>query len=278
MSDLHEYWNRLRNRIGMKTHLDRPIFLVGCGKSGTTLLALLIASHPHVGPKPPILDGKTNLQSAIRQLLTSEGFAQIAPLTEQKEIWDNYFPMTADLRVGKELILTKNPLSKAETISLIRKLTYSFHAERYFNKAPFNSFRIHVLRQIWPDAKIIALHRDGRDVIASWYRQSYHLEKYKCREIALKTFAKKWNEAIDHLEAYRDELGISIWRYENLVDDPNQMLKKILSYAELPWRPELYDGLKLDTRCGRWQAIIPEEFHSRVNDWTNKNRERLGYV
>jgi hypothetical protein len=59
-----------------------------------------------------------------------------------------------------------------------------------------SGFRIHVLRDLCPQAKIAAIHRDGRDVVSSWGRKQNRWEQFGGYEPAIKMMARRWNEAI----------------------------------------------------------------------------------
>ena len=73
--------------------LDRPIFLVGCCKSGTTLLSSLLLQHKDLGPKHRLVRGEGSSQDKVQQLLEDHHFNTLAHEVEQKEIWDRFFPM-----------------------------------------------------------------------------------------------------------------------------------------------------------------------------------------
>jgi len=256
--------------------LDRPIFLVGCAKSGTTLLSVILSMHPAVGPKPPKYNDLSHA-ALLNSLLVESSFDNIAHLIEKKDIWDKYFPNPAQLRIGKELTLFKNPLSEAETGEFIRLLVADFNQSRFLSKQPFNTFRVHVLREIFPDCKIVAIHRDGRDVVASWGRKHKRWTDFGGYPRAIKLMAGKWNESINHLESFREQLGIFPIRYEDLVNDPTSVLRKILTYCELQ-DEEVYSGIALNNRAGNWKHLIPPEFHDLLHAETGNNLAKLGYI
>lgn len=258
--------------------LDRPIFLVGCAKSGTTFLSLLLSMNPQIGPLAPDKD-KYVAQDYIDAMLNENVFGEVAHQIEKKEIWDNYFPIQVPLRIGAELTLLNNPLTDIQTQDLVRALTKDFKAQRFLGKQPFNTFRLHVLREIFPACKLIAIHRDGRDVIASWGRTKTNgWQAYGGYESAIKIYARKWNESVDHIDYYKNTLDVLTIRYEDLVFDMKNELKRIFKHCELEYDPEIYDDLQSTPRIGRWVELVPAQHHQLVNDLTARNRERLGYL
>ena len=258
--------------------LDRPVFVVGCSKSGTTILGILLSYHPKVGPKNTHGNAYSSLQHFLNAMLVDKVFNDVAHEMEEKQLWDQYFPINdCALRTGKELILYDNPLAARTQREFIDRLRRRLNEPRYCSKQPFNTFRVHVLREMFPDAKIVAIHRDGRDVAASWGRKQNRWEKLGGYENAIGIFARKWNEAVDHLEEHRETLNIYTLRYEDLLPAPWQQLSRVFEFCELDC-PAIYDGLQLRREIGLWRERIPQEYHDRLNRLTKKNRDRLGYT
>jgi len=259
--------------------LDRPIFLIGCGKSGTTFLSLLLYMNPEVGSGFFYEDDKISHQKKIDSILNQNIFNQVAHEFEQKEIWDSYFPIDTKLRIGNELALFENFLSEVETLGLIKELTKYFNKNRFLGKQPFNTFRVHVLREIFPDCKLVTIHRDGRDVVASWgEKQGHSWDMFGGYKPAIEMFARKWNECIDHLEYYKDSLDILVVRYEDMMVDMEKEMRRICEHCEIKYDKELYSSLQSRATTGKWKEVIPFQYHKLVNDLTYRNRERLGYI
>lgn len=118
----------------MKT-IERPIFVLGVPHSGNSWLAKSIARHPH-----------------------------IAHSSETNFIW-----MWGNAR-KRDDVLTENDLTPKirDHIQkrLIEHLTQS-DGERLCDKTPRNCLRIPFLYELFPDAKIVFVIRDGRSVVSS---------------------------------------------------------------------------------------------------------------
>ncbi len=271
INSLIEYFN------GSKNRLTKPIFLVGCSKSGTTMLGLIIGFHAEVGPPIPHRDRFNSLQIYLKAILDAKVFGPIANEIERKKVWDKYFPANhVPLRTGKELILLENPLTKRKTRKLIQDLSKDLKVPRFFSKGPFNTFRIHVLREIFPDAKIINIYRDGRDVISSWGRMR-GWEEFGGYEQSISIFARKWNESVAHIEAYKKEMSVLTIKYEDIVSNPEDYLPKVFDFCELNHKALDFKQLELRNATGIWKTRIPEQYHNLVMELTTKNRQKLGY-
>jgi len=259
--------------------LDRPIFVVGCSKSGTTLLASLLLAHPDAGPKPEPLLGGGGLQAALDRLLVDAQFDVIADEMEEKPLWDAFFPSgKVALRTGRELTLLSNPLNARQRASLIRTLARGLREPRRLSKGPFHTFRVHALRELFPDAKLLAIHRDGRDVIASWGRKHDRWNAFGGYASAIRLFARKWNEAVDHIERHKQALDIATVRYEDLTHNPRDELRRLLDFCELRAHEFGFGSLSLEPRQGLWRSRVPAEFHELVCELTARNRIHLGYA
>jgi len=174
--DLHKslnfipyYWNYMTNSK-LRAIADNPVFVVGCGHSGTTLLLRIIGSHPQIHP---ILD-----ESSV--------FA--------KKRWFELREFDfAALRDGKKRWVEKTPIH-------IR------YIERIFKKRP--------------EARVIIIVRDGRDVADSIRARKGSLEKGIKRWVVDNSAGEKWCS---------DPRVLKL-RYEDLICDFERQVKNILSF------------------------------------------------
>lgn len=144
-----------------------PVFIVGCGRSGTTILGRALAEHP-----------------------------AITYLNEPRGLWFSCYPETdiwtrkARRRSGR-IILTERDVHSVKSAKLSRMLRFATIASRkpiLIEKLPINAFRLRFLRAIFPDARFIHIHRNGLEVARSiekfsetgrWFgrRRSYKWEQ-----------------------------------------------------------------------------------------------------
>jgi hypothetical protein len=136
-----------------------------------------------------------------------------------------------------------------------------------------------VIRELFPTAKIIAIHRDGRDVVNSWGSSKPNgitrWESMGGYEIAIPIFAEKRNESIDHIEDYKNELSIYTLTYEDLVANTRDEMLKLLSFCELNYEKDIYDQVNLVNRTGRWKLGIPRDYHEQLNSLVRRNISRV---
>jgi LPS sulfotransferase NodH len=125
--------------------LMRPVFIIGCGRSGTTILGTMLAQHP-----------------------------QLAYLNEPRHIW-LYEPRT-DIwsekarQNGGRLKITAADLTATAASRITRAFaveTRLQNAQRLVEKLPINSFRIDFISALFPDALFVHLIRSGIEVAHS---------------------------------------------------------------------------------------------------------------
>ncbi|MEM6551184.1 MAG: sulfotransferase [Planctomycetota bacterium] len=234
--------------------LDRPIFLVGHARGGTTMLGNLIGLHPGVGPKPFHLQATSGAR--LDQTKDHEQHYRMAWASEQKDIWFDHLPgMEVFATMGNKLIIEEFK-PEHETAELFSKLTEGLDERRFFSKAPFNSFRVLALRKLFPNAKIVAIYRDIHDVIGSYltwrYRPVYAMMS---RRHAIDRLARCWYETFRYLENHRESICIETVRYEDFVRQPERLLHQLWSFLEL----EPVKGLDLSSvqrASPRWRREL----------------------
>lgn len=136
---------RIQSLIPVMKSVNRPVFVLGTGRSGTTILGVTMGIHPDVGF-----------------------------LNEPKAIWA-YAYSNEDLIGSYNNKLAAYFLSEKDcspkTKKIMRRI-YSHYltvtgSRRIVDKYPELIFRIGFVKEIFPDAKFIFLYRNGNDTVAS---------------------------------------------------------------------------------------------------------------
>jgi hypothetical protein len=229
--------------------LDRPIFIVGCGRSGTTIFGRCLGQHEDVGY-----------------------------LNEPRLLWKVAFPRS-DIssrfapRVGGSLVLGENDWNPAGA----RLLRFLFASElrrrrrtRLCEKTPGNEFRLGLISRVFPDAKYLWIVRDRRRVAQSiqkladralhdfgWYGfrdYKWHQLEKLVRELTppsemprhsrsnLERGLIEWRMSIRYAEDFfrcHPQLPMLQIRYEHLTADPAGTMCTVSEFAELPHSPQL---------------------------------------
>jgi hypothetical protein len=223
-----------------------PIFIVGCPRSGTTLLRDLLRAHPRI---------TFPLESrVIPELYRSHGeprdrahARRIA--ADLLGTWD-----ITTWRLGLKPTDLDHQRSFAElTAQLYATWAQREDKPRWGDKTPLYVLELETLLALFPDAKVINIVRDGRAVALSLMRQPWGpTNPY--------TAALMWRRTVAAGRQAAARLGSSVFlsvRYERLLADPEGELRRICEFLREPFDPAMLTPSRLPTPSGRpnpWPA------------------------
>jgi len=199
----------------------RHAFLVGCPRSGTTLLERMLGSHPllasssestiwHSEVWMPLLRehaGATDIGTMLSAL--TEGQIEAA----RDRYW-RFIPQTIDGPLGDRFLLDKNPSIFPVLAGAVR---------------------------LFPQANLLVALRDPRDIVWSCFTQPLPINPATSAFISLQSTAEQ--VAVELLQWFQlRERLTSPWlevRYETLVQDTEPQMQRVLSFLGLKWSPEV---------------------------------------
>ena len=200
-------------------------FIVGVGRSGTTLLRLMLDSHPQMAIGP-----ETGFAPDVVRACRSRGVspAELMAVLREQRSWGDF-----DLDEGE----LERRFAAARRLDAGAALGafYTLYAEsqgkpRWGDKTPAYVKRMPMIDRALPEARFIHVIRDGRDVALS--RAKRTMRKAATPERAAQTWRKrilKAREQAGRLEGYLEV------RYEDLVTDTEATLRRVTDLIELEW-------------------------------------------
>jgi len=247
----------------------RPVFIGGCGRSGTTLLGSMLGGHSRCLTIPEaqfIYEGikfyenknKLNIDEAKEILNFIENHWRF-------KIWG--------LRINKSDICLKASNSYSEIINKIinqyGKEVNKSNFDLWINHTPENIRYIDTLMKLFPDAKFIHLVRDGRAVYNSWLSTDWG------PNTAIKA-AHSWLESISFGLAAESFLGESLIkriRYEDLILNSEKTIKDICDFLNIDYQEDMLEGKGFKvpsyTIC-QHKLVGKKPDKSRLYSWKNK--------
>jgi len=246
---------------------DRPIFIVGCARSGTTLLQAMVHSHPRLAMPPenrfvmPVYRERVEFGD-LRQPENRDAVARYITKTRGLKFRD-LGVRAADVRRRVHEV----PPTIGSMLGVVLELyAQRFDKQRWGDKRPNYIQDLDVVLDLFPDAQIIHIIRDGRDCVASlkrmpWWTFGYPASVYK------------WADAIDTGLRAREELRPDQYhevRYEDLVADPRTHLEALCAFLD-----EDFDEAMLEHHRGA-EEKVPEykDWHEQVRRPVTQNAVR----
>jgi hypothetical protein len=201
-----------------------PIFIVGCPRSGTALLRDLLRSHPNLtfpGEShfiPPFYKayGDPSNEWEARQLA-----ARVLRLHGIKPWEVNLSPQEfADCRSFRQFVCR-----------LFGAWAAKEGKPRWGDKTPPYLTEMPTLLRLFPEAKIIHIFRDGRDVALSWVRSRYEPSN-------LYTAAALWQSRVRTGMRFGASLPKTTYlevRYETLLSDLAGTMREVCEFLGEPF-------------------------------------------
>jgi hypothetical protein len=256
------------------------VFIVGCARSGTTLLRRIVDAHPQVAITqethwiPDYYEKRTGLTP--EGLVTPQLVSELLDHPRFRKLWLGREDLERLLGAGKDV-------SYADFVTGIFDLYGRGRGggkALVGNKTPRYVRNLGTLHALWPRAKFIHLIRDGRDVCLSainWKEKAATLaERYTTwGEHPVTTAATWWKWNVRLGREAGQGLGPGLYyemRYEALVDRPKDECARLCAFLGVPYAEAMLhfhegrtrDEPGLDAKKS-WQPIT-----AGLRDWRTK--------
>jgi hypothetical protein len=193
---------------------DRPIFIVGSPRSGTTLMRSIVDAHPAI----------------------------CCPA------WETGLFVHFDAVVNGDVaaILKKDatfPLSRHDLIDWLRRCADDLLSQfvskvnkpRWAEKTPAHVFHMDLIKEVFPGAQFVHMIRNGRDVVRSLQNMSFAPReiRWSCR---------RWVDSVKAGRASGERLPREQYhevRYEDLIRDPRPTVESLCRFLGEPYLPQM---------------------------------------
>jgi hypothetical protein len=244
---------------------ERPIIVVGCARSGTTLLQVMLHSHPRIAIPPEnrfVLPAYFNrLQFGdLEQAANRRALAKFIVRRGTK-----FKDFGLDRRETVARIVSGPPTVGSALATVFRGYAARFDKPRWGDKRPTYHGYVDIVLRLFPDAQIVHIVRDGRDCAASlkkmtwWKRDTYHA-------------IAAWGRAIDNMERAERRWPGVVTRvcYERLVSDPEAELRDLCAALGEEYAPAMADP------DGTAAVAVPERKHWHENTRVGPTTKPIG--
>ncbi|HUG49083.1 MAG TPA: sulfotransferase [Candidatus Limnocylindria bacterium] len=223
-------------------------FIVGCPRSGTTLLQSLLKRHAPLTTVPETRFFVVDFRKRGRLKEVVQGRRALRRLAERCRVpvpgpsWR----LTSAANVGA-FVETLDSLARREG------------NRGWVEKTPEHLFYIHEIQQSTPEAQFVHVVRDGGATIASLYELSLSRpERYWRRFRSIDYCLERWNAAVGGARRWLASPNHHLVRYEELADQPAVVVAGLCREIGVPYGP---DG-KAQVN-GSVEFVLPHETWSR---------------
>jgi tetratricopeptide (TPR) repeat protein len=225
----------------------RPIFIVGLPRSGSTLIEQILASHAEVEATHELPEG-----------------GRLIKFIDQRRVGRGHYPEAVSGFSAEEFAV----LGKRYDEQTRR---YRSDAPHFIDKMPNNFANLGLLSLILPNALFINAMRDPMDTCLSCYKQlfargqsfSYDLDD-------LGNYYLEYRRMMDHWHAVMPGRILDV-QYENVVDDLEAEVRRLLGYCGLAWDEACLDfhNTKRAIRTASSEQVRQPIYADAVYYWKN---------
>jgi Sulfotransferase family len=273
----------------MSGTLERPIFVVGCPRSGTTLVQCILSASSQAFSLPethffsyvlPELGGETD------SLLSEAAVRRARALLEQE----------ADLPpLGDFWTLLKQPLTGVHLFVAIVEHFCPAAGLRAIEKTPLHVMQLDWIGALFPDALFVNVVRDPVDTVSSLLGVPWAASR------SVLSSAQRWTDCVLAAQTYARSAPARIRTvvYERLVRDPEAQTRALCEFVGLAfepamlvefgeqaqrnvgrsetWKRDIGRGVLLD-RSGIWRSRMTPGQAWLVAQTTRRLRREYGYL
>ena len=220
-----------------------PIFIVGMARSGTTLVERILGQNPHVF--------NAGEQEAMEFVATHY----------HHQLKHERLPKLEDLTADQRTALRSMYLEKLPEIS----------KPIFTDKLPHNFRQVGLILKLFPEARVIQMHRSMPDVCLSIYSHAF---------AAGHNYATHWPDLIHfYTQAERlmahwssiDSTRVMDLNYEDLAKHPKVYAKKVIEFCGFEWQESYLDFHESTTQSFTFSEMQVRQpiATTRIERWLN---------
>ncbi len=261
------------------TERTGPIFVVGLPRSGTTLLSAMLAAHSRLdcGPETRILDRLRTLPPAELDQLLDDGSWPGPATVFLDGLHERSSGSLGTFGQSREEVATwlaaRPPSVTAMLESLVVPHARRAGKARWVEKTPRHLLSLDAIRELWPEAAVVRIVRDPRDVAVSLLGVPFGEDSLVGNLVRI-----DYDDRVSR-HFFSSDQGAMTLRYEDLVRRPERELRRLCRFVGEEFEVAMLDrhasagqvsaghewwkasvGAGLDTsRVGRWRTEMPPD-------------------
>jgi hypothetical protein len=288
--------------------IDRPIFVFGTGRSGTSLFFDLLAAHPdfawfsnftHVFPRVPVVAALSRIHDLpFSERLVSRRTRFVPKPTETYRILNH----CTNSRFTENRLLTGEHVTDEARRRFRRmvRLYLALQGKPRFVHKHTGFARVGYLRSIFPDARFIHVYRDGRAVassmalvdwwsgdLGSWWwgemKPEYMEEYLRSDREPVVLAGIVWKTLMDLIEEECRVLPREQYfrvRYDELTQEVGSTFERARKFCGLPenqkWQ-RVVSGVPVSNMDRKWERTLSDRQKGLLERCLGDHLERFGF-
>jgi hypothetical protein len=224
--------------------------VIGLPRTGTTLLDRMLSSH-----------------SAIKSIGESYAFVMALQIAVGAKPGMALEPAELQRALALDSL---EPTARAYLEFVRHRLSAS--SAKFIDKFPENFMYVGWIARAFPDARFILVRRDPMDSCLALYKQVYFRYSYKFDDMA--EYVAAFDRVVRHWASLLDGRLMEV-RYENLVSQPEQELRRLMGHIGMDFEPGMLDFEKNQQPVFTASAVqVREPLHGNsVGKWKRYARQ-----
>ncbi len=216
---------------------DKSIFIIGSGRSGTSLIQAILNAHSKISSPPEFHFFKHYIANPLRQHLNQiENIEHLESfLLRDKKI------QRLDIDVQQVLQPYKSGKSPFDFASVYKSYMSNYlqrmQKKCFADGTPENIFYLTYISSIFPEAYIIHTLRDPRDVVLSMKKAGYNQGEDISAEKLATLIHKGYMQVQKCKHLFKNRLIVI--KYEDLIDQIDEMVQRLCSFLDIEFEQEM---------------------------------------
>ena len=230
---------------------EKPIFMIGAERSGTTLVMALLGAHSRIAvpevvwyyPRfQPYLHtfGDLKIEENFRTLAAEMVFGLKTPFWGMK--------VNVHTIVDEVIELAPERSFAGLYAAMHLRFAQSVNKPRWGEKTPHNLFFVEPMHKDFPEAQFIYITRDGRDASVDYMESSFGPTN-------IYMAANSWKRCRNAVKQWREPLrNKGLWfdiKYEELVTQPEKVMRATCEFLGEEFEMSMFDFFKGDLAKAR---------------------------
>ena len=271
----------------MHKELNRPIFVVGSPRSGTSILTWCLGHHPNIFPVPEsnwMGDFAVNVALAYRVGAARDYYSILSAMDiPNDELFAAFGRSINDLILGHRTDLERKRFAKRIELKIDPRWikaasTAAGPKTCWVDGTPEYSFHIYGLRKLFPQALFVHLVRDVRAVVRSMinFHRVTEIRLVANEEEAYRYWMRTVSACLVAERAYGPSVVYRIG-YADLINEPESTMRSLLDFLSEPYTARCLEPLSQRINSSNvsddFKADHPATDPAVVEDATRLNRD-----